>query len=104
MNRNEVRIVWAISVVILLASFSVAFCTTAILQNSSASPPSDSSNGTDNNAGEYLAASNQNIVFADIYIIQALRDLSDGNKTGALNHLSLAESQLGKATNQSQGC
>ena len=51
---------------------------------------------------ECAMLANQNIVFADIHIIEAIRNIADNNETGALRQLSLAEDQLEKAFVQQQ--
>jgi hypothetical protein len=40
---------------------------------------------------------NENIVFADLHIIQAIKDLLANNTTGALDQLALAQEQLDRA-------
>lgn len=67
---------------ILLMTFSLP----AAAQDTSLHPPL--SNNT---------SRNENIVFADLHIIQAIRELLGHNSTGALDQLALAKERLDRA-------
>jgi hypothetical protein len=94
--------VWIVSIL-----FIFAFACT-ILPSLEVSLATDNSHSTPlvpstmitNATAECAKLANQNIVFGNIHLIQALRDLADNNRSGALDQLSLAVIQLDKAAVQ----
>ena len=91
---------------ILFSLFILLSVPTLFLHSSEASIAESSifnlSNETKNMTLYCSMLANQHIVFADMHIIQAIRDLADWNKTGALDQLTLAQQQLEDGLEQQQ--
>jgi hypothetical protein len=47
-----------------------------------------------NQTSDIITSKNENIVFADLHIIQAINDLIEHNASGALDQLAQAQEQL----------
>jgi hypothetical protein len=104
-STDSFQYVWIVSITLPIAASLIIFSLPTFLKNASGLPSPSSlimSTMRDNDTRGCAMLANQNIVFANIHIIQAIRDTADNNKTGALDQLSLAQEQLEKALVQQQ--
>jgi hypothetical protein len=58
--------------------------------------------GATNSEQNDTSVENQNIIFADLHLIQAIRDILENNYTGAVDQVELAKGQLERALGSQQ--